>query len=173
MAANGIPARVSPQRRRGTKLCTGQLAAFSGTTAGAQRSCGSRRRSEIEQIVCLRGIRGQVRDGRTSTSDHEDWSVVRKRRLVILDACRNDPFVAHDLQCQRDSINWSRDWSFEPEGGVLVAYAAKHGTTAEESIGTNSRFAEARADGRPNFARLYLLRWVKRSTMAAHRCVGV
>jgi hypothetical protein len=112
----------------GRNSATGQLAAFSGTTAGAQRSCGSRRRSEIEQIVCLRGLRAQVRDGRTSTSDHEDWSVVRMRRLAILDACRNDPFVAHDPQCQRDSIYWSRDWCFEPEGGVLVAYAAKHGT---------------------------------------------
>ena len=31
----------------------------------------------------------------------------------------------------------------EPEGGVLVAYAAKHGTTAEDGSGANSPFAEA------------------------------
>jgi uncharacterized caspase-like protein len=31
----------------------------------------------------------------------------------------------------------------EPEGGVLVAYAAKQGTTAEDGAGSNSPFAEA------------------------------
>jgi uncharacterized caspase-like protein len=31
----------------------------------------------------------------------------------------------------------------EPEGNVLVAYAAKHGTTAEDGIGEHSPFTEA------------------------------
>jgi uncharacterized caspase-like protein len=31
----------------------------------------------------------------------------------------------------------------EPEGNVLVAYAAKHGTTAEDGVGEHSPFTEA------------------------------
>jgi len=68
----------------------------------------------------------------------------RKLRLVILDACRNNPFVARMIRSAGVTRSIGRGHApIEPEGGVLVAYAAKHGTTAEDGTGTNSPFAEA------------------------------
>jgi uncharacterized caspase-like protein len=68
----------------------------------------------------------------------------RKLRLVILDACRNNPFVARMIRSAGVTRSIGRGLApIEPEGGVLVAYAAKHGTTAEDGTGINSPFAEA------------------------------
>jgi len=62
-------------------------------------------------------------------------------RLVILDACRNNPFGAR-LFGQRDAGGGLR--SVEPPSTVLVAYSAKHGTTAwDGEKGGNSPFAAA------------------------------
>jgi len=62
-------------------------------------------------------------------------------RLVILDACRNNPFRAR-LFGQRDAGGGLR--SVEPPSTVLVAYSAKHGTTAwDGNAGANSPFASA------------------------------
>lgn len=62
-------------------------------------------------------------------------------RLVILDACRNSPFRTR-LFGARDLGSGLR--SIEPPGNVLVAYAAKHGTTARDGKeGGNSPFATA------------------------------
>jgi uncharacterized caspase-like protein len=60
---------------------------------------------------------------------------VRKLRLVILDACRANPFPA----AKRSSTRGLK--SIEPGGGTLVAYAAKDGTTAEDGpAGRHSPF---------------------------------
>lgn len=68
----------------------------------------------------------------------------RKLRLVILDACRNNPFAARMLRSSGSTRSISRGLApVEPEGGVLVAYSAKHGTVAEDGTGTMSPFAEA------------------------------
>jgi tetratricopeptide (TPR) repeat protein len=68
----------------------------------------------------------------------------RKLRLVILDACRNNPFAARMLRSSGLTRSISRGLApVEPEGGVLVAYSAKHGTVAEDGTGTMSPFAEA------------------------------
>lgn len=62
-------------------------------------------------------------------------------KLVILDACRNNPFRAR-LFAGRDVSRGLR--GIEPPGNVLVAYAAKHGTTASDGAkGANSPFASA------------------------------
>lgn len=53
-----------------------------------------------------------------------------KKRLVILDACRDNPFVSN---MKRSIVSRSIGRGLaqiEPEGGVLVAYAAKHGQMA-------------------------------------------
>jgi len=65
--------------------------------------------------------------------------------LVILDACRkNNPFLTRMVRAGRASRSISRGLSrIEPEGNVLVAYAAKHGTTAEDGSGEHSPFTEA------------------------------
>jgi uncharacterized caspase-like protein len=51
---------------------------------------------------------------------------VRGLRLVILDACRNNPFPALSRSVTRGLGR------IEPAGGTLVAYAAKDGTTAAD-----------------------------------------
>jgi tetratricopeptide (TPR) repeat protein len=67
----------------------------------------------------------------------------KKLRLVILDACRDNPFVAQ-MKKSTSTRSISRGLgSVEPEGGVMVAYAAKHGQLAMDGEGTNSPFATA------------------------------
>jgi uncharacterized caspase-like protein len=65
---------------------------------------------------------------------------VTRLRLVILDACRNNPFaLAGATRSVRRGFA-----AVEPEGNTLVAYAAKDGTTADDGEGQpNSPFTEA------------------------------
>ena len=66
-----------------------------------------------------------------------------KMQLVILDACRNNPFVAKMRQSGRATRAIASGLaSIEPESGVLVAYAARDGTTALDGE-ANSPFLEA------------------------------
>lgn len=64
---------------------------------------------------------------------------VKRLRLVILDACRNNIFP---LAGARRALprGLSR---IEPEDNTLVAYAAKDGTTADDGTGDNSPFTTA------------------------------
>ena len=71
-------------------------------------------------------------------------SAASKMQLVILDACRNNPFAAKMRTPGRASRSISPGLaSIEPESGVLVAYSARDGTTAMDGEGPNSPFAEA------------------------------
>jgi uncharacterized caspase-like protein len=64
-------------------------------------------------------------------------------KLVILDACRNDPSQGRLAGLATRSVDRGLQ-RLEPEGGVLVAYSAKHGTVAQDgSAGGNSPFALA------------------------------
>ena len=68
--------------------------------------------------------------------------VAGKLRLVILDACRENPFVT-DMK-RTDSASVGRGLArLEPESGTLVAFATKHGRTATDGAGENSPFAAA------------------------------
>ncbi len=65
----------------------------------------------------------------------------RKLRLVILDACRNNPFAA-TMQRTSASRSVGRGLALaEPSQATLVAYAAKAGSIAADGDGTNSPFA--------------------------------
>jgi tetratricopeptide (TPR) repeat protein len=69
----------------------------------------------------------------------------RKLRLVILDACRDNPFAS---QMKRTLSVASRSVTrglaaVEPDAGTLVVYAAKDGETAIDGEGSNSPFALA------------------------------
>ncbi|WP_454620412.1 caspase family protein [Bradyrhizobium cenepequi] len=66
-----------------------------------------------------------------------------KLGLVILDACRTNPFIP-----KMRSTNMSRavDRGFsrvEPSDNVLIAYAARDGTTAQDGMGRNSPFTRS------------------------------
>lgn len=67
----------------------------------------------------------------------------KKLRLVVLDACRNNPFVAK-MKVSTASRSIGRGLAMvEPSQATLVAYAAKHGSIASDGNGANSPFAAA------------------------------
>ncbi len=67
----------------------------------------------------------------------------RKLRLVLLDACRDNPFrvqMARSASTRSIGRGLAR---IEPPGSTLVAYAAKEQTVAEDGRGRNSPFTQA------------------------------
>jgi hypothetical protein len=65
-------------------------------------------------------------------------------RLVILDACRSNPLAARMQVAGGLTRSVPRGLGrIEPTGDVLVAYAAKAGTVAEDGNGRHSPYAEA------------------------------
>ena len=67
----------------------------------------------------------------------------RKLRLVILDACRDNPF-ARTMKVASATRSVGRGLArIEPAAGVLVAYAARDGQVAKDGDGVNSPYAEA------------------------------
>ena len=66
-----------------------------------------------------------------------------KLRLVILDACRDNPFAAR-MERGGATRSIGRGLSrVEPSGEMLVAYAAKEGTVALDGTGRNSPYTAA------------------------------
>jgi len=97
-------------------------------------------------------------DAQLSASTHVDDEAIplerilskvegaKKLRLVILDACRENPFIAK-MAANSATRSIGRGLArVEPEGGVLVAYSAKDGQVAQDGDGTNSPFAQALLD---------------------------
>ncbi len=68
-----------------------------------------------------------------------------RMRIVVLDACRNNPFIASMQRTLRNRAVGRGLAAVEPEGETLVVYAAKAGATAADGEGANSPFAEAMA----------------------------
>ncbi|MEZ5834564.1 MAG: caspase family protein [Geminicoccaceae bacterium] len=68
----------------------------------------------------------------------------RKLRIVLLDACRNNPFANRMVRSTGSSRSVGRGLArIEPPGDMLVAYAAKDGQVAEDGYGSNSPFTTA------------------------------
>jgi membrane-associated protease RseP (regulator of RpoE activity) len=68
-----------------------------------------------------------------------------RMRIIILDACRNNPFTASMQRTIRNRAIGRGLAAVEPEGETLVVYAAKAGATAADGEGGNSPFAQALA----------------------------
>jgi uncharacterized caspase-like protein len=68
-----------------------------------------------------------------------------RMRLIILDACRNNPFEASMQRSIRTRAVSRGLAEIEPEGETLVVYAAKAGSTAADGNGANSPFATSLA----------------------------
>ena len=67
----------------------------------------------------------------------------RGLRLIVLDACRDNPFAAV-MQRAGATRSIGRGLArVEPRGETLVAYAAKEGTVAADGAGRNSPYTEA------------------------------
>jgi len=68
----------------------------------------------------------------------------KRIKVVILDACRNNPFADAMKRTAGSSRSIGRGLvRVEPEGDMLVAYAAEAGSTAEDGDSANSPFATA------------------------------
>jgi uncharacterized caspase-like protein len=93
-------------------------------------------------------------DAEFARADHvEDEAVTLKRvlskaqaahklRMVILDACRNNPFRMASAEGRSRAIRRGLS-RVEPSGGVLVAYAARDGTAANDGDSGHSPFTQA------------------------------
>lgn len=66
-----------------------------------------------------------------------------KLRLVLLDACRDNPFASQMRRTLATRSVGRGLASVEPEAGTLVVYAAKHGETALDGDAGNSPFVTA------------------------------
>lgn len=89
--------------------------------------------------------------------------------MVIVDACRNNPF-ATSMQRSASSRSIGRGLSaVEPAQNTLVAYAAKEGTTAADGIGRNSPYAAAllKALARPDLEVGLMMRQVRDEVLGA------
>jgi hypothetical protein len=69
----------------------------------------------------------------------------RALRIIVLDACRNNPYKAqmHQTLAQRGSLDRGLAAPPESEPGTLVVYSAKEGEVAIDGEGVNSPFARA------------------------------
>lgn len=70
-------------------------------------------------------------------------SSASKLGLVVLDACRVNPFLAKMKRTTATRSVGRGLGRVEPTNNVLVAYAAKDGTTAADGVGRNSPFTTA------------------------------
>ena len=71
-------------------------------------------------------------------------NAARKLRIVVLDACRNNPFIARMVMNRVSTRAVARGLSaVEPAHGEVVFYAARDGSTALDGKGGNSPFASA------------------------------
>ncbi|MFN0116253.1 MAG: caspase family protein [Paracoccaceae bacterium] len=89
--------------------------------------------------------------------------------LVIVDACRNNPFVA-TMTRELGTRSVGRGLSaIEPSGNMLVAYSAKEGTVALDGSGGNSPYATALAEAlsAPNLEIGQLFRQVRDDVLEA------
>lgn len=68
-----------------------------------------------------------------------------RMRIVVLDACRNNPFATRMIRTMKTRSIGRGLAAIEPEGETLVVYAAKAGATAADGEGANSPFAVALA----------------------------
>lgn len=92
--------------------------------------------------------------------------------LVILDACRNNPFAARmNRSIATRAAPTSGLGRIEPVGNVLVAYAARDGTTALDGDARNSPFAAAllRNIETPGVEVTFMFRNVRDDVMEATR----
>lgn len=65
-------------------------------------------------------------------------------RLVILDACRNNPFASKIIRSASNPRSIGRGLArIEPEADTLVAFAAKAGTVAADGFGNHSPYTKA------------------------------
>lgn len=90
-------------------------------------------------------------------------------KLVLIDACRNNPFSA-TMRMTKANRSVGRGLSrVEADNGTLISFAAKEGTVAADGDGRNSPFTAALLDhlGEPGVEINFLFRKVRDSVISA------
>jgi tetratricopeptide (TPR) repeat protein len=113
------------------------------------------------------------RDVRLEAVSMEDLNVAvegaRGLRLIVLDACRTNPF-APTMRLTNATRSLGQGLArIEPEGGTLVAYAAKAGQVAQDGPDGHSPFVRAllRRMKQPDLEISMLFRFVRDDVLAA------
>lgn len=94
---------------------------------------------------------------------------VKGLRLVLLDACRNNPFVK-EMKRSASTRSIGRGLAApEPTVGSLVSFAAKEGTVASDGAGRNSPYTRGLLDNleKPGLEVNFLFRKVRDSVLEA------
>jgi formylglycine-generating enzyme required for sulfatase activity len=93
----------------------------------------------------------------------------RRLSLVILDACRDNPFVAAMIRAGGTRAIGHGLARVEPVGNTLVAYAVKKGTTADDGEGRNSPYTTVLLEHleKPGVEITMLLRQVRNAVVTA------
>ena len=71
----------------------------------------------------------------------------KRLRLVILDACRDNPFASQIRRTMATRSLGKGLARLEPEAGTLVVYAAKHGETALDGTATTAHLLNRWSNG--------------------------
>lgn len=90
-------------------------------------------------------------------------------RLIILDSCRDNPFLPQ-MKVTRSTRSIGRGLAaVEPEAGTLIAFAAREGTVASDGEGKHSPFTQALLDHieQPGLEIDFMFRKVRDSVMRA------
>jgi tetratricopeptide (TPR) repeat protein len=107
---------------------------------------------EVNRINYLLPIDAKLADSRDvkhETVSYEDFAEAiggaKALRIIVLDACRNNPFKAHMHQTAALRSGLDRGLAAPPEAepGTLIVYSAKEGEAAVDGDGVNSPFALA------------------------------
>jgi tetratricopeptide (TPR) repeat protein len=107
---------------------------------------------EINRVNYLIPVDAKLADSRDVKHEavsYDDFAEAvggaRALRIIVLDACRNNPFKAnmHQTVALRGSLDRGLAAPPEAEPGTLVVYSAKEGQAAVDGDGVNSPFAQA------------------------------
>jgi tetratricopeptide (TPR) repeat protein len=105
--------------------------------------------NRVNYLIPVDAKLADSRDVKYETVSYEDFADAiggaRALRIIILDACRSNPFKAQMRQTEALRGNLDRGLAAPPETkpGTLVVYSAKEGQAAVDGDGINSPFALA------------------------------
>jgi len=105
--------------------------------------------NRVNYLIPVDAKLADSRDARLETVSYDDVAEAttgaRALRIIILDACRDNPFKAQMRQtlALRGSLSRGLAAPPETEPGTLVVYSAKEGQGAVDGDAANSPFAQA------------------------------
>jgi uncharacterized caspase-like protein len=105
--------------------------------------------NRVNYLIPVDAKLAESRDVKLETVSYEEFAEAiggaKALRIIILDACRNNPFKKQMRQTEtvRGSLDRGLAAPPEAEPGTLIVYSAKEGEAAVDGDGINSPFAQA------------------------------